>query len=347
MKGLLLPILLVFATLSASATMADEPSLILLKASNKLDPDLLEIISDKTVKLGELNFKVLILPSAEPPIQYTNESLTARNARVTLNTDKVLSIIDSGTDFKIRRQFRSINAVAADVSLQGLVQLAKDISVARIGLDVGGHGSLYQAIFQVNIDSIKQTYNLTGQNVEVAVLDTGVDTDHVDLEGALLTQKCFADSCPNGANRAEDDNGHGTHVTGIIASQGSTAPEGGSPGVKIHAVKVLDSSNSYSAASIVIAGLDHVINELPNVDIVNMSLGTNELFSSDCDSTYAYTRAFNSAIKILRDRGTLSFVSSGNEASANSISAPACISSAIAVGAVWDTSPTYWNDVLC
>ena len=347
MKDLLLPILLVLAALSASATMADEPSRILLKASNKLDPDLLETISDETVKLGELNFKILILPSAEPPVQYTNESLTARNARVRLNTDKVLTIIDSGSDFKIRRQFRSINAVAADVSLQGLVQLAEDMSVARIGLDTGGHGSLYQAIPQVNIASIKQTYNLTGQNVEVAVLDTGVDTDHVDLEGVLLTQKCFADSCPNGENRAEDDNGHGTHVTGIIASQGSTAPEGGSPGVKIHAIKVLDSSNSYSAASIVIAGLDHVINELPNVDIVNMSLGTNELFSSDCDSTYTYTRLFNSAIKILRDRGTLSFVSSGNEASANSISAPACISSAIAVGAVWDTSPTYWNDDYC
>jgi subtilisin family serine protease/poly(3-hydroxybutyrate) depolymerase len=347
MKRLLLPVLLAFAALSASATMADEPSRILLKASNKLDPDLLEIISDKTVKLGELNFKILILPRAEPPIQHTNESLTARNARVAINTDKVLSIIDSVTHFKIRRQFRSINAVAADVSLQGLVQLAEDMSVARIGLDVGGHGSLYQAIPQVNIDSIKQTYNLTGQNVEVAVLDTGVDTDHVDLKGALLTQKCFADSCPNGADRAEDDNGHGTHVTGIIASQGSTTPEGGSSGVKIHAIKVLDSSNSYSAASIVIAGLDHVINELPNIDIVNMSLGTDQLFSSDCDSTYAYTRAFNSAIKILRDRGTLSFVSSGNEASANSISAPACISSAIAVGAVWDTSPAYWSDDYC
>ena len=62
-----------------------------------------------------------------PLIQHTNESLTARNARVAINTDKVLSIIDSGTHFKIRRQFRSINAVAADVSLQGLVQLAEDM----------------------------------------------------------------------------------------------------------------------------------------------------------------------------------------------------------------------------
>ena len=70
MKELLLPMLLVFAALSASATMADEPSLILLKASNKLDPDLLETISDETVKLGELNFKVLILPSAESPIHH-------------------------------------------------------------------------------------------------------------------------------------------------------------------------------------------------------------------------------------------------------------------------------------
>ena len=105
-----------------------------------------------------------------------------------------------------------------------------------IGLDMGGHGSLYQAIPQVNIDSVKQTFSVTGQNVEVAVLDTGIDTDHVDLEGVLITQKCFADDCPNGPNSAEDDNGHGTHVSGIIASQGSTASEGGSPGVKIHAV---------------------------------------------------------------------------------------------------------------
>ena len=62
---------------------------------------------------------------------------------------------------------------------------------------------------------------------------------------------------------------------------------------------------------------------------------------------YAYTQAYNSAIKILRDRGTLSFVSTGNEASANSISAPACISRAIAVGAVWDTSPKGWNGDYC
>jgi hypothetical protein len=114
MKGLLLSILLVICSLSANVAMTEELSRTLLKASYKLDPDLLEIIRDKTVKLGELNFKVLILPSTESPNQHINDSLTARNARVTLNTDKVLSIIDSATDFKLRRRFRSINAVAAE-----------------------------------------------------------------------------------------------------------------------------------------------------------------------------------------------------------------------------------------
>ena len=347
MKELLFLMMVVMATLFSTGVNADDTSRMLLKASGKLDPDLLEAISIDTADFGQLYFKVLILPSTETTSLYVKESFTARNDRVKLNTDKVLSIIDDPDDFKLRRRFRSINAIAADVSLEGLVRLTADVSIDRIGLDIGGHGSLYQAIPQVNIDSVKQTFSLTGQNVQVAILDTGIDTDHVDLRGTIITQKCFADDCPNGPNSAEDDNGHGTHVSGIIVSQGSTAPEGGSPGVKIHAIKVLDSSNSYSAASIIIAGLDYVINELPNVDIVNMSLGTSELFSGDCDSIYAYTRAFNSAIKILRDRGTLSFVSSGNEASANSITAPACISSAIAVGAVWDTSPTFWNDDYC
>ena len=54
---------------------------------------------------------------------------------------------------------------------------------------------------------------------------------------------------------------------------------------------MLDSANSYSAVSIILAGLDYVINELPNIDIVNMSLGTSQLFSGDCDFTYAYTPA--------------------------------------------------------
>ena len=109
----------------------------------------------------------------------------------------------------------------------------------------------------------------------------------------------------------------------------------------------MDSNNSFSAASIILAGLDYVINELPNVDLVNMSLGTNDRFSSDCDETYSYTQAFSSAINTLRDRGIMSFVSSMNNADSEAVSAPACIAKAIAVGAVWDTSPMAWSGDYC
>ena len=74
-----------------------------------------------------------------------------------------------------------------------------------------------------------------------------------------------------------------------------------------------------------------------------MSLGTFDRFESFCDQQNIYTRAFATAINRLRDRGSLSFVASMNNASSNSISAPACISNAISVGAVWDSNPSSFN----
>ena len=135
MKELLVLIIIVMATFTSSGVMADDSSRMLLKASGKLDPALLEAISGDTADLGQLYFKVLILPSTEISSLYVKESFTARNDRVKINTDKVLSIIEDTDDFKLRRRFRSINAIAADVSLEVLVRLTEDVSIDRIGLD--------------------------------------------------------------------------------------------------------------------------------------------------------------------------------------------------------------------
>ena len=200
-----------------------------------------------------------------------------------------------------------------------------------------------EALPQINANVVYSEYGLTGRDIHVAVLDTGIDTDHADLSDSVESQVCFADFCPNGADNAEDDNGHGTHVSGIISSAGISSPAGVARNTRIHAIKVLDSSNGFSSSSIIIEALDHIINNLPQVNLVNMSLGTFDRFESFCDQQNIYTRAFATAINTLHDRGTLSFVASMNNASSNSISAPACISNAISVGAVWDSNPSSFN----
>jgi subtilisin len=104
--------------------------------------------------------------------------------------------------------------------------------------------------------------------VGVAVIDTGVDLDHPDLD-AQAGVDCTGTGSP------EDDHGHGTHVAGTIAARNTGAGVVGvAPGTKVHAVKVLDGGGS-GFDSWVVCGLDWVAQNAPALDIkvANMSLG--------------------------------------------------------------------------
>jgi subtilisin family serine protease len=87
----------------------------------------------------------------------------------------------------------------------------------------------------------------------------------------------------------------------------------------------------------VTAALDWIIGNAPEVDLVNMSLGTNARFAGDCDEATSWTEALGQAINMLKARGVSVFVSSGNSGSGLDMQAPACIANAISVGAVWDS----------
>ena len=118
----------------------------------------------------------------------------------------------------------------------------------------------------------------------VAVIDTGVDLTHPDLN-AVAGTNCVGSGAPN------DDNGHGTHVAGIIGAknQGSGAV-GVAPGTKIYAVKVLNASGSGYTSQIV-CGIDWVTATRtdgdPNNDIsvVNMSLGGGSSPTANCGTS--------------------------------------------------------------
>ena len=115
------------------------------------------------------------------------------------------------------------------------------------------------------------TVTSDGRGIGVAVLDTGVDLAHPDLAGAVDAFNAF------GGPSCQDDQGHGTHVSGIIAAHDNGADViGVAPNATIYCVKVLDSAGSGSDAT-VMAGLDWVLDHHnssdPNIKVVNMSLG--------------------------------------------------------------------------
>jgi serine protease len=119
-----------------------------------------------------------------------------------------------------------------------------------------------------------------GENVNVAVVDTGIDLNHPDLLAAYAGGYNVYD--PTGL--PIDDNKHGTHVSGIIAAQDNAfGVIGVAPTVKLWAVKVLDiRGEGYDDK--IIAGLDWVISKSKEVGgrwVVNMSIGSGTISEAE------------------------------------------------------------------
>ena len=129
-----------------------------------------------------------------------------------------------------------------------------------------------------------------GSGVCVAVIDTGIDTDHPDLENAVVAQYNATVFQAQKKKFAEDDNGHGTYVSGIIASRNNTiGVVGVAPLCSLAAVKVMD-MNGNGQISWVIAGIDWVAANASqyNIKVANMSLvgeGYNQALYDAIDAT--------------------------------------------------------------
>lgn len=116
-----------------------------------------------------------------------------------------------------------------------------------------------------------------GEGVVVAVLDTGIDTEHPDLKDRIIGGKNFTDE--HGEDDITDRNGHGTHVSGIIcASQEGSGVVGVAPKAKVLVVKVLNGNGS-GTYDWIIEGIRYATkwrgNNGEKVRIINMSLGGN------------------------------------------------------------------------
>lgn len=265
----------------------------------------------------------------------------------------------STNDFTVRQTFSHIPAIAGRLySLDALIHIAENPIVDGIYLDIGGTGSADErmndrdargvtdsSVELINADEW-HSQGVRGQGVVVAVIDSGLDTDHDDFAGKLIDEVCFIDNngridgqgaCPDGSDRqngpgsAEDDLGHGTNVTGIINSSGIQSPLGVAPETEIVAIKIIDSNNIFRYWSELLAALNYVVeNPQLGVQVVNMSLGTTAQFRYACDERFP---AATVALSILKQRGVIVAASTMNNGSGEFIGAPACLSDVVGVGA--------------
>ena len=314
---------------------------------------------DAVLEAVTVEGEVRVIVILEDPVSATlAPGLRLSPAAVAATQDLVLSAVPAD-EFAVSRRIESVPVLAGVVSEAGLAKLQSMPEVKLIGIDEVGSGQLNQARPLIGADQV-QAAGFTGAPVTVAMLDTGIDTTHVDLSDDLVGEKCFCANngacCPNGmatqsgAGSALDDQGHGTWTTGQITSAGTTAPLGMAPDADIVAFKVLDLNNN-GLCSDTVAALADIDANWPQVDIVNMSLGFSPLTAGVCDGNMsACIQALLMPLQDLFNAGVTVFASSGNDGSGTQMRPPACISTVISVGAVYDANVgtnNFGNPIQC
>ncbi|MFI7134680.1 S8 family peptidase [Nonomuraea sp. NPDC050153] len=257
----------------------------------------------------------------------------------------------------------TLRADRADVE-----RLAGQPGVVSVSEDVPVPPALAESVPLIGADRTREA-GLTGAGSVVAVLDSGVAVHHPFLGGRVVAEACFSPTdptygasslCPDGADRQEGpgaadadsgpcaylDCGHGTHVAGIVAGQETGDAAGGvAPGADLVAVQVYSRFDSFSYCgtagppcllsfvSAQLAGMEKVlelIDEGVPVAAVNLSLGSGR-YTAPCDDDPR-----KPAIDRLLTAGAPTVVAAGNNGYTDAVSAPACVSSAIAVGSTTD-----------
>jgi len=246
-------------------------------------------------------------------------------------TDELARTLGLGISFKYRH---ALQGAAVTVPPGRLRALQQDPRVAYVEPDqivTLAAQTLPTGIDRINAeqDSAANIDNIDDRvNVDIAILDTGLDLDHPDLNVyryALCSTKGFRGSCKEGDAGADDGNGHGTHVGGTAAAlDNNSGVVGVAPGARLWGVKVLGDDGSGSI-SIVIAGVDYVTAQATEIEVANMSL-TSESFS----------QALHDAISNSVAAGVTYVLAAGNQLVDVSTRYPAGHPQAITVSALAD-----------
>jgi subtilisin family serine protease len=218
----------------------------------------------------------------------------------------------SSNDGTVRYDYDIVDAMAVTVSSQKLngiqhnphvIEIIPDQPVFAFAAATGGTNNISTQAVPVGVARVgAPTATSNGAGIGVAIMDSGIDFANADLAPSSLSYSAYGSSC-------QDNNGHGTHIAGIVGALNNTVGVVGvAPNSTLYCVKVLDASAN-GTDSTIIAGLNWIYKNanivVPNIRVVNMSFGRNGTLS---DST-----AYRTAIQQLYNMGIVIVVAAGND----------------------------------
>src|SRR5882672_7547 len=321
-------------------------------------------IHDRARAEGEVRVLVeLALPSnraAEGGL--SSQARIAHRREIADTAARVLSRL-AKHPHQVLRRYLTTPLIALRVGPAALQELdAAGVLVKRVVEDRIHKPVLWDSVPIIGADQA-WAQGFDGTGFVVAVIDSGVDSTHPFLAGKVVEEACYSTTsghqsttlCPNGANEQIGPGAgvycplelegcwHGTHVAGIAAGNGTPADLpiwGVGRGASIMAVQVFSQINGFfdcggappclgAYTSDILAALErvYVLRTTYAFAAVNMSLGGG-LFSAACDD-----EPYKPFIDNLRAAGIATVVAAGNDGATDQISAPACVSSAVSVGA--------------
>ena len=282
-----------------------------------------------------------------------DKTLTARAGKS--GTSRVIVVLRPGQELsggdvkkaaKLGRKLRLVSGQVVEIPNALLHKLAERSEVLSVHHDRPTGGEMNRTAVVVGARAVQAEYGYGGEGVGVAVIDSGITNYHDDLtyggsspavrvkNGQRVT--AFVDFV-NGRTAKYDDNGHGTHVAGIIAGNGLDtfgARAGIAPAAHLVSLKVLD-DHGRGVISNVIAALDWVIanKAAHNIRVVNLSVGAAVTESYQTDPlTLAAKRAVDAGIVVVTAAGNLGKNSRG-ELQYGGITAPGNAPWVLTVGA--------------
>ncbi|MFC7370129.1 S8 family serine peptidase [Fictibacillus iocasae] len=319
-----------FSVMAASPNAAAESAL----ADVMMDTNRNKMQDNLELKIKEMNADEKV-----PVIIQFNESFAGGKAYDVLS--EKLGFFKKSFDYKV------FNGMAATMTVKQIERLNALPFIKQVEYDAPVKMNLATANASFGTEKVRADYGLTGDmdgnergytknDAVVAVIDTGIDAAHVDLDGGkVIGWKDLV----NNRTTAYDDQGHGTHCASIVAGDGDANPahKGVAPGAALVGVKVLDAQGSGSMSTVA-AGIDWAVQnkDVYGIEVLSLSLGT----SGSSDGKDATSVAVNNASAA----GLAVAVAAGNDGpTSKTIGSPGAAEKAITVGAGADLGENGFN----